>query len=397
MISIARPFRSAAGAIVLILMLRSVTFGVLGLILPLYFDSIGRSAGEWGMASGAFALAMTFSEPAWGWASDQLGAALPFLVAGLGSAFLVPLFALTSHPWALAALQFTRGSVEFASSPAARKALAHSLGPGRKAVGIGLFQACSSAGAALGPLLGSLVLGRWGYPAAFLLCSVSSLTAVGVTLANRHRLAATTGHSSRPDPSLAAQPPESLEPGNGSTCAFLAMALIAACLFAATFAGRSFMPLLGTNVLGLPAAQVAMVLSITGALGGPLTILMGSLSDRWGRKPLIIGGLLCSGAGLLGYASLSGLGGLAVCTFLLTLGFAAAVPAGVALVADNTPFSRQGRMIGLYGASENAGIVAGPMLCGFLWDAQGHRAAFVACALFAALGIAAALAVRETE
>ncbi len=393
--SIAQTLKSRTATIVWIQVLRSVSWGILGLTLPLYFASIGRSASEWGLASGAFAFTMIFAEPAWGWASDRIGAAIPLLAAGMGSAALVPIFALTGNLGVLLTIQLCRGSLETAGAPSSRKLLAHSLGPGRKAVGIGLFQACQSAGSALGPLLGGVVLSRWGYSQAFAASAAVSLAAVALTLAARPQLeaAANAADAATPNP-LPALEAEAM-PGGHPLAAFLAVALVGACLFAGTSAGRSFVPLLGTSVLSLQASTVALLLAVTGALSGPLTIVMGGLSDRWGRRPLLVGGLLAVGAALLGYGALHGFLGLAVCTLLLSLGSAAAVPAGVALVSDLTPYARQGRMIGLYGACENVGIMAGPVVCGFLWDGIGPRLAFVACTLFVALGVAASLCIRE--
>ena len=384
--------------IILILVLRSLSFGAMGLVLPLYFDSIDRSAGEWGLASGAFAFATILAEPSWGWASDRLGATIPFVMAGLGPAILAPLFALTGGLGALLALQLARGSFEFALAPSARKVLAHSLGAGRKALGVGIFQASVSAGRGLGPLVGAWALGHWDYSGAFLASAAVSLLAAVLTLAHWARFG---------DPAAPARPPGAVQPASplagaaeepdGPGRTFLAIALSAVCLFAAMGAGRAFVPLLGTSVLDLDASAVAAVLAVTGVLGGPLTIVTGNLADRWGRKPLILGGLFCAGSGLVGYACATGYASLAVSTLLLTVGFAAAVPAGVAFVSDVTPPSRQGRMIGLYGGCENIGIMAGPVLCGFVWDAQGPSLAFAATAVVTALGLVAAARVREEQ
>ncbi len=375
--------RGRAATIILVLALRSVSWGILGLVLPLYFASVGRTAGEWGLASGAFAFTTIFGEPLWGWAADRLGTAIPLAAAGLGSAFLVPIFALTGNLGVLIAVQLARGGFEVAGAPASRKALAGILGPGRKAAGIGLFQAASSAGNAFGPLLGGYVLGRWGFGWAFLLCAAASLVAAAVALANRTGLGGTEEMDGPAEPAGA---PDGVATPRFPV-GFVAVAAIAVCSFAGSSAGRSFVPLLGTEVLRLPASQVASVLAITGALGGPLTIVTGGLADRLGRRPLIASGLLAAVAGLVGYGVVHTWAGLVACALFLSLGFAAVVPAAVALVSDMTPPGRQGRMIGIYGACEDLGIMLGPLMCGFLWDAWSPRAAFMACAGLAALGI----------
>ena len=122
--TMAATSRGRAATIIFVLALRSVSWGILSLVLPLYFASVGRTAGEWGLASGAFAFTMIFGEPLWGWASDRLGTAIPLAAAGLGSAFLVPIFALTGNLGVLVAVQLARGGFEVAGAPASRKALA---------------------------------------------------------------------------------------------------------------------------------------------------------------------------------------------------------------------------------------------------------------------------------
>ncbi len=52
-------------------------------------------------------------------------------------------------------------------------------------------------------------------------------------------------------------------------------------------------------------------------------------------------------------------------------------------------------MIGLYGACEDLGIMLGPLLCGFVWDARGPQTAFLVCAGLAALGIPVLLWMRK--
>ncbi|MCL6429651.1 MAG: MFS transporter, partial [Anaerolineae bacterium] len=282
-------------------------------------------------------------------------------------------------------IQLGRGAVETGGAPAARKALAYSLGPGKSAAGIGLFQACNGAGIAVGPLVAGWLLERSGYAAAFAACGALSLAAVALTVWSRSALSSPL-QAHEGDTPPAAGAPDAGPPGPYLR-AFATLAVVAVCLFAGTAVGRSFLPLLGTEVLGLHAPPVALMLALTGALGGPLTILCGSLADRWGRLPLIAAGLLCVAAGLIGCAMASTLVALTGSAFLLTVGTAAGIPAGVALISDITPISRQGRMIGLYGACENLGITAGPVLCGLLWDASGPRLALVVCALFVLVGL----------
>jgi predicted MFS family arabinose efflux permease len=60
---------------------------------------------------------------------------------------------------------------------------------------------------------------------------------------------------------------------------------------------------------------------------------------------------------------------------------AMANPARQALVADVAPAGRQGLTMGLYGVSEDVGILVGPLVGGVLWDRAGPSIAFASFAI----------------
>ena len=134
------------------------------------------------------------------------------------------------------------------------------------------------------------------------------------------------------------------------------------------------------------AALVGLLGSLYAAMqfvGGPF---LGGLSDRTGRRPVLI---LC----LLGASFAYLLLGLAQTLSVL---FAAVVLAGCAsgtlataqaYIADSTPLERRARGLGLIGAAFGLGLMAGPVLGGFLSLYSLSAPAFAASAL--ALGNAA--------
>ncbi|MBC2641214.1 MULTISPECIES: MFS transporter [unclassified Rhodococcus (in: high G+C Gram-positive bacteria)] len=122
--------------------------------------------------------------------------------------------------------------------------------------------------------------------------------------------------------------------------------------------------------------------------------VFGSLSDRIGPRPVLLGGLiaftLASGAFVLaGNPALVGVARLGQ-------GAAAAAfsPAAGAMVARLTPSGAHGRAFGGYGAWKGLGYTLGPLLGGVLVTGGGYRLLFAALAGLAALvAIWAALAV----
>jgi MFS family permease len=96
------------------------------------------------------------------------------------------------------------------------------------------------------------------------------------------------------------------------------------------------------------------------------------LSDRYGRKPIIIAGSLFSSTWtvVLSVTSLLPLGKvLALGSYTLReMGIQSAAPAMRALQADLVPERVRGRLIGTLHQYNNLGAVVGPILGGLSWD-----------------------------
>ncbi len=94
--------------------------------------------------------------------------------------------------------------------------------------------------------------------------------------------------------------------------------------------------------------------------------LAGDLSDKHGRKKLIIFGLIISGLAQITFGLSTSLWMLFVSRFFSGLGAAFLVPPMMAFVADITTLEQRGRGMGLLGASMSLGFMIGPAIGGFL-------------------------------
>ena len=132
-------------------------------------------------------------------------------------------------------------------------------------------------------------------------------------------------------------------------------------------------PLHAFQLFGIGAGEIGVLFSLDAAVGILLAPVMGSLSDRRGRVPLVPPALLLCGLGGLGVASTQQWE-LYVASYLLwSLGEAALAPLLNAYAADIAPKQHVGAAMSF--GRQQADLVAFlvPPLLGFMWD-HGHDA-----------------------
>lgn len=117
--------------------------------------------------------------------------------------------------------------------------------------------------------------------------------------------------------------------------------------------------------LGASPVGVGLVLTIYSLAQFLFTPVLGSLSDRYGRRPIILASLLIEVLSLALSALAGSLSILFVARFLGGLG-ASNIGSAQAVVADVTSVEGRARGMGLIGAAIGLGFVVGPALGGFL-------------------------------
>ncbi|MER6347711.1 MFS transporter [Streptomyces sp. NPDC001595] len=122
--------------------------------------------------------------------------------------------------------------------------------------------------------------------------------------------------------------------------------------------------------------------------------LFGSLADRIGAKPVLVGGLVAFAAASALYVMADSPGWLWGARLGQGAAASAFSPSASALVARLNPAAKRGRAFGTYGFHKSVGYTLGPLLGGLLVWAGGLRLLFVVlAALGAAVAVWAAVAV----
>ena len=146
---------------------------------------------------------------------------------------------------------------------------------------------------------------------------------------------------------------------------------------------------------GLDASAIGVLAALYPAVWGVGQLAAGPLSDRWGRPPLIVGGMLAQAVALGAFVLARGMPGWLAAAVLLGAGTAAVYPTLIAQVSDLVPAGDRATAVGVYRLWRDLGYVAGALLGGALADALGIAWAILATAMLTVgSGIAAGWCLR---
>jgi MFS family permease len=112
----------------------------------------------------------------------------------------------------------------------------------------------------------------------------------------------------------------------------------------------------------------------------------GKLSDRKGRKPFLVIGLLAYSFVSIAYVFSASVELFILIRFFQGIASAMIFPVALAYVGDITPSGREGFVMGLFNLSLYAGLSVGPVIGGIVKDAFGIQISFLTMGLFNFVG-----------
>lgn len=148
---------------------------------------------------------------------------------------------------------------------------------------------------------------------------------------------------------------------------------------------------------GMNLAQVGLLAAIYPATWGFAQLVTGALSDRIGRKPLIVWGMWIQAVGIAVMAAAHGFMRFVIGALLLGIGTAMVYPALLAAIGDVAHPSWRASAVGVYRLWRDLGYAIGALLAGLTADAFGLSAAmWLIAALTFVSGVVSATRMRET-
>jgi MFS family permease len=320
-----------------------------------------------------------------GWLSDRIGRRRPLVLAGYGlAAFTKPLLALAAGwPLVLTARVLDRFGKGLRGSP--RDALiADSTPASLRGRAFGFHRATDQTGAVIGPLLALALLALFHQNLRTLFVTAFIPAAVGVALLT---LVRETGRGASHG---AALPRFRLRGTDPAFRRFLAVML----LFTLGNSSDMFL-ILRAQQLGMGTSGVVLLFAVFNAVYAAASYPAGVLSDRIGRRRVMMAGLAVFALVYAGFGLARGTGWVWVLFAVYGLYQGLTDGTSRALVVDLVSPEQRGTALGVYSMATGLATFPASVIAGLLWQKLGPAAPFFYGAAMAALACGGFLLVRR--
>jgi MFS family permease len=349
-------------------------------LLPVFLSTVlGVSAAGLGLIEGfAESVSSLLRLPA-GWYSDRVKRRKPLVVLGYSLAAVArPLVGLAQGMGQVMAIRITDRFGKGVRTAPRDALIADSVHETQRGYAYGLHRASDSLGSVAGPLVAWAVLtfGLTDMRGLFLWAALPGLLSVLllVVFVKEKRLTPSVAST---DATLAAEsvPAEGAGREQPLGDAFRRYLLVVF-IFTLSTSTDAFL-LLRASQLGVTTAMVPILWAMLHVVKSVSTLAGGALSDRLGRRPMIIGGWSVYAVAYLGFALASAEWHAWALFLVYGLYFGLTEGPEKALVADLAPAARRGAAFGWFNAVVGLAALPASVVFGLVWDAYGASVAFL--------------------
>ncbi len=366
-------------------------FGLITPVLPQFAQSFGVGATASSIVVSAFAFFRLVFAPTGGRLVARLGERPVYLTGLVIVAISTGATAFAQTYWQLLVFRSLGGIGSTMFTVSAVALIVRLAPPSIRARVSSAYASAFLLGGIGGPVVGGL-LGNLGLRVPFVVYAVALLIAAGIVASFL------SGASLRPVEGAPILPVMTARDGWRDS-AYRASVFSGFANGWANFGVRNaILPLFAAVVIGKEPWVAGMVIAVFAAGNAVGLTVAGRLSDRLGRRPFILGGLLVSGmaTAITGFAS--DLPTLVVVSVIAGLGAGTLNPAQQASLADVVGRDRNGGpALAAFQMSQDSGAIAGPIIAGLLIDNGSYTLAFAVTGVITLLAAIPWLRARETR
>ncbi|MGP8321282.1 MAG: MFS transporter [Methanosarcinaceae archaeon] len=364
--------------------------GMLITLIPLYVVDLHTSIFpdmpltlKAGLVMTVFGLFNAISQPLMGKLSDKLDRRKPFIIFGLvGYTILSFLYAYITNYEQLLVLRIMQGITVGATIPAIVTMVIHLSTPATRGKAVGIYSTIRGLGFGLGPVIGGAVATYYNFNTAFYLCAAFGL--VSFILVN---LFVKETHSDCVEQVL----DKNVNKGQSS------IIILAGAMFMMMVGIMMIVALLPEYKIRLGASEFSLGIALSAYMLARLLFQtpIGVLSDKIGRKKLIVGGLALSAPLVIGTGYVTSVEQLILVRALQGFTIAAIDTPVIALAGDLAGGSMVSSKLSMITTAYAGGMAIGPIFGGLLAGYVTFETPFFVCA--ALMVIAAVIVWKKVD
>ncbi len=351
-------------------------------ILPMFLTAIGATGLVIGLIEGAAETTASLIKVASGWYSDRFDRRKPFILGGYGASSAVkPGLILATLPWQVLGIRITERIGKGIRSAPRDALIADSTAPEKMGKAFGFHKAMDSTGAVIGPIIALIILAYASsmeelsqYRLIFIFATIPAFAAVLVALFVKEKAGARTTRKRKFVAEM-----------RGLSKDFWSIIVVVMVFYIGEISYAFFiLQAIDSEFSNVTAILLYVLFNIVFVL---VAIPSGSLSDRIGRKPVIVVSFLLFAVTSMVMASAHSL-------LLLILGFSLfgvykGSSEGVlkAYVVDFVPRDLRGSALGAFHTAVGLVMLPGGIIAGLLWDGYGPSATFTYGAVMALVAV----------
>ena len=342
-------------------------------VLPLFIRALDVPLGTVGfIAAASTVVGIVVSLPA-GIISDIIGRRRVILIAAIVFASAPFLYLLVTEPWHLVMVRIYHGFATAILGPVAMAAVADTFDSGRGEK-MGWYSSATMVGRFMAPLVGgALIFGddfRWVYLVTGIIGTLSLIAAF--RLPHPATAHVSTGELVKKERNEIKRDIIAILTHHG----ILTTSVVEAVEYFAFGCLEVFLPIYLNEKAGFTPLSIGLLFTIQIVVATLAKPWMGRLSDRYGRVPTIIIGLLFGAVSITLITWFDNYLIMAVLIGLFGLGLATVTASSAALVADLAKGSSYGGALGILSSVMDIGHSTGPMAGGLMIAAYNYKTTF---------------------
>ena len=365
-------------------------FGLVMPLMPIYARNFGATGTQLGLLTASFAITRAITTFPGGWLSDKVGRKKPITAGLLAYSIVMALYGFSQDVNQLILLRALQGVASGIVWPIISTMIVDIASPQDRSKALGLYEMMWFLGMVVGPGLGGVFAGVFSIAVPFFVCGILAfLSMILVAFTVQETAKTITVSTSRKNSKMSSQN-NSIKGIKQLTPYPIVFFGLCIAQYIIAFSNSLIQPILSVyanEVLGISEVGVGMLFTVMGVVTLFITLPMGTVADKTGRKPTLIFGKIMDATSAFLIIFSGSFWPLLLVMMMRGFGRAAINPSITAMFSTIVTTSKRGRCMGIFSTFQNVGLVVGATVGGFLYEFSSSEMPFIACALVGFIGV----------